>query len=274
MENSLNKIFSKNNNIIIGAIHFAPLFGYENFPGYEVILKNALEDLSAFQNGGFDAVIIENNYDIPHKVFIEKENAELMEKLGKKIKEAATVPLGVSVLWNDYKSALLIAKNIGAEFIRVPVFVDSVKTNYGEILANPESVLEYRKNIGAENIFIFTDIHVKHAQLLEDNLIEESAIRAIKFGSDALIITGKWTGDAPDLNELKKVRETVGNFPILIGSGAGKGNIKELLEFANGAIISTSIKKGDVKENEVNIKNWQQRIDQEKVKELIRASKA
>src|ERR1035437_8674532 len=106
MENVLHKIFNKDKNIIIGAIHFAPLFGYKDFPGYEIILKNALEDLMVLQNGGVGGVIIENNYDIPHKILVDEETVKLMTRLGKEIKEKAKIPLGVSVLWNDYKSAL------------------------------------------------------------------------------------------------------------------------------------------------------------------------
>ena len=87
MKNSLSEIFNKDRNIIIGAIHFAPLLGYKDFPGYEVVLKNAIEDLGAFQSGGVDGVIIENNYDIPHKIFVEKETVELMTRLGKEIKK-------------------------------------------------------------------------------------------------------------------------------------------------------------------------------------------
>jgi membrane complex biogenesis BtpA family protein len=269
MQNKLFKIFNKDKDIIIGAIHFAPLLGYKDFPGHEVVLKNAIEDLKAFQNGGVDGVIIENNYDIPHKINVDNEAVDLMIKLGKEIKKQVKVPMGVSVLWNDYKSALSIAREIGAKFIRVPVFVDSVRTNYGEIFANPKKVINFRKEIGVENIALFTDIHVKHAVMLENKTINESAFEAIKSGSDALIITGKWTGDAPDLSDLKAVRKTVGDFPILVGSGANINNIKDLLKYANGAIASTSLKEGGVIKNEINIKGWTQRIDKKKVEKLV-----
>jgi uncharacterized protein len=271
MKNVLSKIFNKDKNVIIGAIHFAPLLGYKDFPGYKIILKNALEDLAALQDGGVDGVIIENNYDIPHKIFVEKETTELMIRLGKQIKKYSKIPVGVSVLWNDYRSALLIAKTIGASFIRVPVFVDSVRTNYGDVLAEPKDVLNYRKKIGAENVVIFTDIHVKHAELLEKKSIEESARQAVKFGSNALIITGKWTGQAPDSKELVALRNTVDDFPILIGSGADKYNINKLFEYSNGAIVSTSLKKGDAKKEETNVKTWKQRINENAVKILIKS---
>jgi len=57
--------------------------------------------------------------------------------------------------------------------------------------------------------------------------------------------------------------------PLLIGSGANKDNVKNLLQYANGIIVSTSLKKGRVKPKEVNVKTWQQRIEIKKVKEFL-----
>lgn len=270
MANSLTKIFTKDKNIIIGAIHFPPLFGYKDFPGLGVALKNALKDLKAFEKGGVDGIIIENNYDIPHKITVDKETVDTMIYLGKKIKRKTNLPIGVSVLWNDYKSALFIAKKIGGRFIRIPVFVDKVKTNYGNVFGNPKDVLNYRKKINTEDIAIFADIHVKHAELLEKKTIEKSAREAIKFGSDALIVTGKWTGQAPILSDLIRVRNVTNDFPVLIGSGIDKKNIKKLFKYANGAIVSTSLKEGGPRDNEVSVKSWKQRINEERVKKLTK----
>jgi len=273
MENSLNKIFKRNKNIIIGAIHFPPLFGYKDFPGLDVALKNALDDLKSFEEGGVDGIIIENNYDVPHKITIDEETVKIMIYLGKEIKKATRIPIGVSVLWNDYKAALFIAKEIGAQFIRVPVFVDNVKTDYGEVFGEPKDVLDYRREIGAETIALFTDIHVKHAELLDKKSIEKSALEAIEYGSDALIITGKWTAQAPKLDDLTAVKNVANDFPILIGSGVDKNNAKKLFEYVDGAIVSTSLKEGDNIDNGPNIKSWKQRINRNKVQELILALK-
>ncbi len=269
MSSKLYKIFKKNKNIIIGAIHFPPLLGYPDFPGFEVALNNALKDLDAFEKGGVDGIIIENNYDISHKIEVSPQVADIMKDLGKEIKKKTKLAIGVSVLWNDFKNALLIAKLIDGKFIRIPVFVDKVKTSYGIITGNPKEVIDYRKKIKAENIALFTDIQVKHAQFLNKRPIEKSATEAIRKDSDALIITGKWTGQAPDLKKLERVKKFIGNFPILIGSGANKDNVKNLLQYANGIIVSTSLKKGRVKPKEVNVKTWQQRIEIKKVKEFL-----
>lgn len=265
----INKIFNKNKNIIIGAIHFPPLLGYKNFPGFDIALNNALQDLKALEAGGVDAIIFENNYDIPHKIFVNPSIISSMTYLGEKIKNSTKLPVGVSVLWNDYRSALSIAKILDLQFIRIPVFVDKVKTSYGIVEAIPKEIIVFRKSIKADNIAIFTDIHVKHAEILSQYTLSESAKLAIVHNSDALIVTGRWTGDAPDINEITSLKKHIGTFPIIIGSGIDKNNAKTLLNIANGAIISTSFKEGDKNYSEINIKPYTRRIDCNKVKELI-----
>lgn len=266
---ALDKIFKKNKNIVIGAIHFPPLLGYKDFPGFDIALKNALDDLKALEEGGVDGIIFENNYDIPHESEVGPEIVATMTYLGEKIKSATKLPVGISVLWNDYRTALSIARTLNLQFIRIPVFVDKVKTDYGIVEGESKKVIDFRKLIGAEGVAIFTDIHVKHAKLLSKHDLVTSAKLAVKNKSDAIIITGKWTGDAPPMDELKNLREKIGIFPILIGSGMDNNNAKNLFQFANGAIVSTSLKEGTKKIKEINVKSYTQRIDKNKVKKLI-----
>lgn len=268
MNNTFEATFNKKADIIIGALHFPPLPGYPDYPGFDIALKNALEDLKNFEEGGVDAIFIENNYDIPHTEHITLEAKNAMIELGNAIKEKTALPLGVSVLWNDYASAFEIARAIGGKFIRVPVFVDDVKTNYGIMNAQANNVTLFQKEHGMEDIQIYADIHVKHAEILSALTIEESARLAIEKGADALIVTGKWTGDAPQVDDLKKVREAVGEFPILCGSGVDAINVKTLFAYANGAIVSTSVKEGKNGDH-INVKEYEARISGEKVKELV-----
>ena len=261
----------KTRNSVIGVIHFAPLLGYMEYTNIDVILKRALEDIKSLD--GVDAVFIENNYDYPHKITVGPETVACMSILAHEIVKKSKVPVGISVLWNDYKAALTIAKVSGAKFVRVPVFVDRVKTNYGEAKGEPKAVIAHRKSINAEEVLLFTDIQVKHAMILDKRSILASARLAIKNKSDGLIVTGKWTGDAPDLNELKKVRRAVGDFPILIGSGVDYKNVKTLLEYADGVIVSTSLKTSNTRDK-VNIRGYQDKIDRKKVQNFMRHFKA
>lgn len=263
----LQKIF-KTKRPLIGMVHLAPLLGVKDAPSIEENLKMSLKNALILKNAGYDAIIIENNYDLPHDIFVKPNVVASFTYIAQKIKEKINIPIGLSVLWNDYYTALSIAKIINAKFVRVPVFVDKVRTNYGEITGDAQSVINFRELINANEVAILTDIQVKHSELLNVRPIKESAIEAIQKGSDGLIITGKWTGDAPKTEDLEEVRNNVGTFPIFIGSGASLENIHILTKYADGIIIGTAIKAGenvDVKKN-VNLREFDQQIDPIKAK--------
>lgn len=260
---------SKRRKPIIGALHFSPLLGYDGFLGYDKILENALKDMDALAQGGADAVIIENNYDIPHTVNVGPNTISSMTYLGAELKRNSTLPMGVSVLWNDFRASLSIAKTIGACFIRVPVFVDAVRTDFGEIYATPADVIEYRRKLHGEDIAILADIQVKHAQMLKKIPISESARMAEHAHADAVIVTGSWTGIPPTIEDLDEVNHNT-NVPVLIGSGLDKDNANKLLKHADGAIVSTSIKEGISDAlSERNVKPYTARISKTKVKLLM-----
>ena len=258
---------------IIGALHFSPMLGFAGFTSQQEILEKALDDLEAFVAGraGVDGIIIENNYDFPHKINVSPETVAMMTYFGHEIRKRTSLPIGVSVLFNDYRAALAIAKVIDARFIRVPVFVDDVRTDFGDIYGNAKDVIEYRRNIGAEDVVIFTDVQVKHAEMLDKTkTIEDSVRQAIEAGADALLLTGRWTGDAPNMDKLMRARAAAGDFPILLGSGVDKNNAVELFRYANGAIVSTSLKEGDKVAGERNVKPYQYKVDRRKVTELMK----
>ncbi len=254
---------------VIGMIHFGPLLGYSSSFNVDIVLKDALADLASLEKGGVDAVMIENNYDTPHKIKVGPETVATMTYLLSEISKHTKLPLGVSVLWNDYEAALSIAKICGAKFVRVPVFVDEVETSYGRVIGNPQDVLKYRKFIEAEDILLLTDIHVKHAQILTDLDILGTAKLANRHGSDGLIVTGKWTGDAPDIMQLSQLSDALPTTPIFVGSGASAENIKHLAPYITGVIVSTALKEGAARNDEINIKASDQRIDRIRVKQFV-----
>jgi uncharacterized protein len=261
-------------NYVIGALHFSPMIGYKGFENYDKILEKAKIDLKAFEEGGIGALILENNYNFPHQTTDEtKEAVEMMTYLVKDLMKDSELSFGISVLFNDYKSALKIAHETGGDFVRVPAFVDDIRTSYGEIYSDSKDVIETRKNLGAEDVKIYADIQVKHAEMIDkEKTIEESALEAIAQGADGLIVTGRITGDPPKLYELKETNSLT-NIPIIIGSGATAENIKSLFCYSNGVIVSTSLKKGDAIEGEVNIKPYHQEIDSQKVREFMEVVK-
>lgn len=76
------------------------------------------------------------------------------------------------------------------------------------------------------------------------------------YKSDALIITGTWTGLPPSLVDCKKIKK-IANIPVLVGSGLTAKNVNTFFKYCGGAIVGTSIKTGDF-------------IDYKKARKLIR----
>lgn len=237
-------MFSKDPPLVIGMVHFPPLPGRPEAPTLEQAFLKSKKDLDVLIRGGMPAVMFENMYDQPHTERLDVTRAARFLRLVTMLTKKIRVPFGLSILWNDYPTAFHIARATGASWIRVPVFVDSVKTAYGIFRANPIAVLRARRGARAENVHIFADVQVKHAELLKPKRIEVSAAESMRAGADALIITGSWTGEPPDSAELKRMRARVGSFPILIGSGMTPQNLPQYTPLINGLIVGTALKVG------------------------------
>ena len=275
VKNKLLDSIKKQHPFLIGMVHLAPLAGHDNSPGLETIIKLALEDTQVLNGAGFDAILIENNYDIPHTEFIPDNAKEQLNTVIEKIKTVTNLPIGLCVLWNDYKTALDIACEQDLAFVRIPVFVDKVETMYGfTIDPNYKAIKKYQTDHHATKVCIFTDVQVKHSTLLNPRPLSEAVEEAEKEGSNGIIITGKWTGDRPLTNDLEIARLTT-KLPIIVGSGADKSNIAELKKYADVIIVGSALKEGTIlnKEVEPNLFPWQNRLNMERAKEFVLEAK-
>ena len=66
--------------------------------------------------------------------------------------------------------------------------------------------------------------------------------QAIAQGADAIVVSGRVTGEPPTLADLREARLAVGDFPVLVGSGLAPQNAAALLQVADGALVGTSLK--------------------------------
>lgn len=255
---------------VIGMIHLPPLFGYPDFPGTEYIQKKLLKEAKKLTIGGVSAIMIENNYDLPHHERISPENAVLITSLIHLLSQNTKLPIGVSLLWNDYLTSMAICSTTPATFFRAPAFVDTVKTKYGVMSSKSKEINQIKKVLGLKRVAILADIQVKHSEMIDKRKsIEQSATEAVKANADALIITGKWTGDSPKTSDLSRVRKIFPDFPILVGSGATSENISSLLQYANGVIVGTAIKTGKIDQQQTNLKPYQETISQTKTNQFV-----
>jgi len=241
-DTKLREIFSEQKPII-GMIALPPLVGYAEFPGMDAAIEHALADLQTFQDSGIDGVCVENDYDRPHQVTVGPEIVASFTRIAQEVARHARVPVGLQVLLNDWRASIAIAKTIGASFVRLDFFVDRVRIEAGIIEPEPLAVIAYRKEIQAENIALFTDIQVKYSELLEEGkTLATSAQQAFTDGADAIVVTGRLTGEPPTVADLKEARSAISDSPLLIGSGLTAENAGDLMRYADGAIVGTAFK--------------------------------
>lgn len=110
--------------------------------------------------------------------------------------------------------------------------------------SNAGELLRYRKSIDADEILVFNDIKKKHSshQITSDVSLLETAHAAKFFQADAIILTGKTTGAATDLNELKTICDGKINLPVIIGSGVTLENFQDYIGLADAVIIGSHFK--------------------------------
>ena len=232
------------NKPIIGTIHLRALPGSPDYDGdLPAAIDSALADTQAYQDGGCDALIVENFFDAPFfKDQVGAETVAAMAHIATLIRQQTKLPLGINVLRNDGLSALAIATACGAQFIRVNVLSWAMLTDQGVIEGKSAQILRYRSQLRS-NVLILADCLVKHAVPLAPQDMEYVAMDTWeRGGADALIVSGVATGHATDVAEVRKARLGAPDAPILIGSGTNESNVRELLGVADGAIVGTSFK--------------------------------
>jgi membrane complex biogenesis BtpA family protein len=247
-ESDRRVILSSTPCLIIGMVHLKPLPGTPCYGGsWQEVIDAALADAQALNDGGIDAIMVENYGDVPfRRTAVEPHTIAAIALIAGEIRRLTTKPLGINVLRNDAMSAMGIAALCGATMIRVNVHTGAMLTDQGIIEGSARDTLDYRTKLGAD-VRILTDVNVKHAMPLAPFPIEVAAADAVERGlADALIVTGSRTGAAASLDELRRTRTAV-DVPILVGSGVTDLTIAELLHEADGAIVGSWLKHdGDV----------------------------
>ncbi|MCI9263974.1 MAG: BtpA/SgcQ family protein [Oscillospiraceae bacterium] len=228
---------------IIGMIHCLPLPGTMNYGGsMQQVIDRALSDLEAMEKAGVDAVIVENFCDKPASAKLSPEQMAALTTVSTLVKQKATIPVGIDAAFCDPIAGLAIAVAVGAQFIRVPVFVDTVITSDGIIHPCAVELQRYRKLLGAEDIALLCDIQTKHTFMLGSQIpIVESAVMARDCGADAIIITGAHTGSASPVETIRQVRQAV-DLPLVAGSGVNLNNVTDQFSLVEAAIVGSAMK--------------------------------
>lgn len=232
---------------VIGMVHCWPLPGAPGYTGYgmELIIEHALHDAQALVEGGCDGLIVENMWDIPFRAgpHVQPESIAAHAVVARCVKEAVPVPIGINLVHNGGVALLGIALAAGASFIRICMFTGAGVWDAGSWDEGcAADIMRRRKELHAEHIKLFADVDKKHSVRFPGIDIETHITWTRFFGADALIVSGRMTGDAPDLEKVRHAKECAGDTPILLGSGTDEHNIAVFMHIADGVIVGSSVK--------------------------------
>lgn len=243
---------------ILGMVHCWPLPGAPGYVGggLDPIIEAAIADARALEAGGVDGLIVENMWDIPFRAGsrLPPESIAAQAVVARAVGQAVKLPLGINLVHNGGVALLGIAVAAGASFIRVCMFTGAGVWEAGEWDEGcAADLMRRRKELHAEHIKILADVDKKHSVRFP-GIDLATHIEWTRFsGADALIVSGKMTGDAPDLAKVEEAKRLAGDRPVLIGSGADEENIAAFLGVADGVIVGSSIKEGGRCENKVDV---------------------
>lgn len=256
------KVFGRKRNVLIGMVHCLPLPGTARYDGNpRAIVERAIADARTLEKAGIDGIIVENMGDDPFGIELDVEQIAALAAVSALVKEQVSAPMGIDAALNDYRASLSIAHAVGGAFIRVPVFVDTVEFYGGVVTPRAREVMMMRRRLGADNVAVFADIHVKHTHMVLPHVsIEDSARAAQECGADAIIVTGTHIGVETPIEIIEKARKIV-KVPLIVASGVKEANIRQQLEIADGAIVGSSLKEGGVITNPISFDLTKRLVD-------------
>lgn len=224
--------------IIVGAVHL-PYYGrFAPAQSIAEIEEYALLNVRTFVENGIQSVYIQDENLWNRKATCE--TVSLMASLGRLLKrEIPDLDLGIIIQAHDGVAPLAIAKACGASFVRIKVFVGAMLKAEGMINGCANEAVQYRTEIGADNVKIFADVHDRMGYPMQSVPIEEAAGWAVNAGADTLILTGKTFRESLELND-RVCSKGIGT-PHIIGGSVTEKNIVEVLEHCDGAVVSSSL---------------------------------
>lgn len=209
---------------ILGMIHLA---------GPDAIDK-AMEEIKIYEEEGLSGIIVENYHGGIEDVI------KVLERLSM---SPTTMSVGINILPNEYEAAFALCKRFPfIEFIQL----DYVAGEYKGVNHDYEVYLDNYTHITTK---VYGGVWPKYYTPKEGSNLEADLINGI-YSCDAIVVTGAGTGMETPLEKIKYFKEIidknrtlkVNETPLIIGAGLTPLNVRESLQFADGAIVGSAFK--------------------------------
>ena len=243
MTSNYSRVFG-NRKIAIAMVHFGalpgtPLYDAEN--GLDGLIEGCVQDLSALQAAGFDAVMFGNENDRPYEFDVNIASTATMAFVIGALRDQIKIPFGVNVLW-DANASVALAAATGASFVR-EIFTGSYASDMGNWNPDAGKAKRYQNHLGRSDMPLLYNISAEFAWSLDRRSLADRARSAV-FSSiaDAILVSGQITGEAAEISDLASVKAVLPNTPVLANTGVKHDTVRDVLAVADGLIVGSSLK--------------------------------
>ena len=237
-------LFTPGRPAVIAALHLPPLPA-SHHPAAQpvgVVTEMALRNAEKAVKAGIPALYIQDLGDFPLAPHVQPHTVAILSVVGAAIRrEFPDLALGVCLMSHAAREPLAIAQAIGGQFVRLKVYVGAMVKAEGLLEGCAYEAVQYRAQIGAEDVQILADVYDRTGEPLGRLPIAEEARQAAVFGrADGLVLTG--LSFAESMQMLADVRAAKLGAPLLLGGGATADNIAQVLKAADGVVVSSAFK--------------------------------
>lgn len=232
----------KENFSLVGVLHLPPLPGAPNYKSFdfkeisEIYAKNA----KILENAGFTHVIIQDGNDNPQPIKANIATVTALTRIGTRVRESISLPLGVIIGHNDGPASVAIAHAINAQFVRIKVLTGVSVGPTGFIEGCALDVAQLKRDLNSD-IKIWADIHESTSRTIAGDLVW-AANQVVKFGGAEKLIVTRDSGVTDALKDIALLRDGIsGDYPILVGGRASLSTLKTVIAGADGVIIGSAL---------------------------------
>lgn len=232
----------------LAMVQLRPLPGSYRYQGEPLgsIIRAVLDEAAILSDAGFDGLQLQNMGDQPSTRRVGPETVAYVTAAALAVRQAfPTLSLSILVNW-DAEAAIAVADAAGADFVRIEhTFTGVSVTSWGLSEGCCHEATRFHRKIGAR-MPILADVYEPHAVPLGPKPIDKAAWEAVhEGGADGLFLTA--SDFAESLEWLRLARRAVPGAPLFLGGGATAGNVPEALAVADGVIVATWIKGGNMR---------------------------
>ncbi|GIT09394.1 MAG: hypothetical protein CM1200mP30_30240 [Pseudomonadota bacterium] len=151
------------------------------------------------------------------------------------------VPFGVNYLW-DPVATVALAVATEADFAR-EIYTGLYASDMGLWAPDCAAAARLRSSNGRPDLQMLFNINAEFATSLDNRPLDIKAKSAV-FSSkaDVICVSGMMTGMSVDQAELKKVRESIPETPLLANTGVTIDSVDEIFSVADGCVIGSHLK--------------------------------